>query len=43
MTYLAGTGVIPLQIAPEKMLVFFESLPYKSLRICLKGIFQLWP
>ena len=42
-THLAGAGVIPLQIAPEKMLVFSESLPYTRLEIGLKTIFHLWP
>ena len=42
-THPAGADVIPLQIAPEKMLVFSESLPYTSLEIGLKTIFHLWP
>ena len=41
--HVAGAGVIPLRIAPEKMLVFSESLPYTSLEIGLKTIFHLWP
>ena len=42
-THVAGAVVIPLRIAPEKMLVFSESLPYTSLEIGLKTIFHLWP
>ena len=42
-SHVAGAGVIPLRIAPEKMLVFSESLPYTSLEIGLKTIFHLWP
>ena len=41
--HVAGAVVIPLRIAPEKMLVFSESLPYTSLEIGLKRIFHLWP
>ena len=41
--HLAGAVVIPLRIAPEKMLVFSESLPYTSLEIGQKRIFHLWP
>ena len=41
--HLARAGVIPLRIAPEKMLVFSKSLPYTSLEIGLKTIFHLWP
>ena len=43
ISHVAGAGVIPLRIAPEKMLVFSESLPYTSLEIGLKTIFHLWP
>ena len=42
-SHVAGVGVISLRIAPEKMLVFSESLPYTSLEIGLKTIFHLWP
>ena len=41
--HLAGAVVIPLRIAPEKILVFSDSLPYASLEIGLKRIFHLWP
>ena len=40
--HVAGAGVIPLRIAPEKMLAFSESLPYTSLEINLKTFFHLW-
>ena len=43
ITHVAGAGVIPLRIAPEKMLVFFESLPYTGLEIGQKIFFHLWP
>ena len=42
-THVAEAGVIPLRIAPEKKLVFSESLTYTSLEIGLKTIFHLWP
>ena len=41
--HVAGAGELPLRIAPEKMLVFFESLPYTGLEIGLKNFFHLWP
>ena len=37
--HVAGAGELPLPIAPEKMLVFFESLPYTGLEIGLKNFF----
>ena len=33
LAHVAGAGELPLRIAPEKMLVFFESLPYTGLEI----------
>ena len=42
-THVAGAAVIPLQNWPEKMLVFFESLPYTSLEIALRTIFHPHP
>ena len=43
LTHVAGAGELPLRIAPEKMLIFFESLPYTGLEIGLKNFFHLWP
>ena len=37
---MAEAAVIPLQSSPEKMLVFFESLPYTGLEIGLKKFFS---
>ena len=42
-SHVAGAGELPLRIAPEKMLVFFESLPYTGLEIGQKKFFHLWP
>ena len=42
-THVAGAGELPLRIAREKMLVFFESLPYTGLEIGEKFFFHLWP
>ena len=41
--HVARAGELPLRIAPEKMLVFFESLPYTGLEIGEKFFFHLWP
>ena len=43
LTHVAGAGELPLRIAPEKMLVFFESLTYTGLEIGIKFFFHLWP
>ena len=42
-SHVAGAGELPLRIAREKMLVFFESLPYTGLEIGQKNFFHLWP
>ena len=42
-SHVAGAGELPLRIAPEKILVFFESLPYTGLEIGQKFFFHLWP
>ena len=42
-SHVAGAGELPLRIAPEKMLVFFESLPYTGLESGQKNFFHLWP
>ena len=43
LAHVAGAGELPLRIAREKMLVFFESLPYTGLEIEEKKNFHLWP
>ena len=41
--HVAGAGELPLRIAREKMLVYFESLPYTGLEIGQKIFFHPWP